>query len=297
MELNPPGGRDLRADEHLVLLSWSHADSAPSSTLPEPGAVVQVGPSPRSREIRVSRRVLIIGWNRRTPALLRELDSYQHEDFEVDVLSLMPADERRMRCQRAGFRPQRIRLSHVEGDFTAPADMRAQDPGEYNVILLQTSDWRVAGDEADANTILGYLILEEILRAAPGRPHVLAEVSDPLSEAMFSGRPVETVVTPSIPAHLLVQVALRPALSEVFATLFGAEGPELHFRAPGQWGFGEGEVVTFRDIQRRVGAAGEVAIGVERLDYDGRLQLCMNPHKHERRTLDAGGRILVLGAG
>ena len=301
VELNPPAGRALQAGEQLVLLSWSYADSAPLAKLPAPAAAATDGgsataPVAEPRAAR-SRRVLIVGWNRRTPALLRELDSYQHEEFEVDVLSLMPADERRLRCQRAGFRPQRIRLGHVEADFTAPSDMRAQDPDEYDVILLQTSDWRVSGDQADANTILGYLILEEILRAAPGRPHVLAEVSDPLSEAMFSGRPVETVVTPSIPAHLLVQVALRPALSEVFATLFGADGPELHFRAPGHFGLREGEAISFRDLQRRVGETGEIAIGVERLGYDGRLELRMNPHKHERRQLDPDGRILVLGPG
>ena len=47
-----------------------------------------------------ARRVLVLGWSHKVPALLEEFDAYAGEVFEIDVVSTVPVPERETHLRR-----------------------------------------------------------------------------------------------------------------------------------------------------------------------------------------------------
>lgn len=289
--LNPPAGWLVEPGDRLVLLARSYAETEPGAAAPAPGergagGAGEEAPPPE-------RRVLLLGWSHRVPALLREFDSYAGERFRIDVLSALPAAERERYVDRYGARPRRITLSQVEGDYTAPAELRRAEPWTYDNVVLLGSDWLESGEESDARTILGYLLLREMV-PEEGGPEVLVELLDPENHSLFRRRPGEVLISPLILSHMLAQVALRPELRAVFDELFGPGGAEISFVPAGRYG-AAGRELHFRELERRVALRGETALGVRLAPAEGdRGGLRLNPSREQRWMLTERDEVVVL---
>lgn len=94
----------LGADDLLVLVARSYADceSGAARRPVSPRAAVE----PLAPSAKAPRRVLILGWSRKLPVLLRELDRHG-EAFEVDVVSSTPVAHRERALKRYGGKPSR----------------------------------------------------------------------------------------------------------------------------------------------------------------------------------------------
>lgn len=289
--LNPLPDFLLEADDRLVLLGRSYEETAPLAIFePEDGATWRLTPRPHLTELR--RRILILGWSHKVLALVREFDSYPNERFEIDVLSVVPAAEREAMLHRHRT-SDRITLRHLEGNYTIRGDLEAADPSGCHNIVLLGSDWLSSGEEADARTILGYVLLRAMLPA--GGPEVLVELMDPENARLFQTRPGEVIVSPLILSHVLAHVALRRELSAVFQELFGPGGAEIFLRPAADYELTESEV-TFRDVRRAAARFGETALGVrlasQRSEEDGGIRL--NPRADARWRLRTGDEVIVL---
>jgi hypothetical protein len=289
--LNPGRHVMLGKEDRLVFMAPTFELTQPENFPQEPG----VEPTPMQVELQsmATRRILVLGWSHKGPALLNEFDSYAHESFEIDVLSAVSREDRLAALANYDFRPQRIRLRHIEGDYATSSDLRRCDPACYDSIIFLASDWLAAGEESDARTILGYLLLREILGNA-ARPDVLIELLDPGNETLFRRRPGEVLISPLIMSHMLAQVALRRELRTVFDELFGPGGAEIYFNPPSRYHL-ESREVAFRDIQRATAASAEIALGVRHADRDGTgANIVLNPSRQERWTLSAEDEVIVL---
>ena len=90
--LNPPDGFVVDKNDRIVFIAQSYQDTEPvPDYTPQPtGRGLHSG----SPEVTTRRRILLMGWNEKVPALVSEFDSYENETFEVDVLSSIPVKER-----------------------------------------------------------------------------------------------------------------------------------------------------------------------------------------------------------
>ena len=251
-------GETIAAEDRIVLVARRYDDTEAESFdavewQPPVGSVT-------AEPAHTERRVLVLGWSHKTPALLREFDEYALEQFRVDVVSRVPAAERERAIARYGDPLSRIVCDQIEADYTAPSDLERIRPGGYHNIVLLASDWLESGEESDARTILGYLLLREQF-GADERPELLVELLDPANVSLFRRRPGEVLISPVLLSHMLAQVALRRELRAVFDELFGPGGAELHFRPLARFGLAPGEY-TFADVMREVAARGEVALGL-----------------------------------
>lgn len=291
--LNPPADAVVAEGDRLVLLARSYEETAPAAARSDAAAPAVPAARPPA-PVRPERRILVLGWSHRVPALLREFDSHRAESFRIDVLSAVPAAEREAQVARYDARPERIVLTHLEGDYTSPSDLRAADPGSYGNVVLVGSDWLESGEEADARTILGYLLLREIL-PAQGGPEILVELLDPENLSLFRSRPGEVLISPLILSHMLAQVALRPELRSVFEELFGPGGAEIAFVGAADYGV-EGREVRFADLQEKAAARGEVALGVRLNAGAGAWTsgVRLNPPREQRWTLAPADEVVVL---
>ena len=210
--------------------------------------------APTAPELALHRRILVLGWSHHVPDMLAELDSYTSERFELVVASMVPQDVRRRHLDNHEIVLERIAVDHVELDYTVPGQLRRCDPAAFDNIVLVANDW-VESEEADARTILGHLLLREILPEGGG-PEVLVELAEPGNLGLFRRGTSEVITPPTILSHIMAQVALRRELRVVFEDLFGPEGSgdllpqDRGLRARGPRGRLRGDPARGRRAQR-----------------------------------------------
>jgi ion channel POLLUX/CASTOR len=295
--LNPDPATTLLPDDRLAFVARGYAATEPREPEPGPGPPERVTPIPAATPERPL-RVLILGWSHKVAALLREFDSYTDERFAIDIVSTTSAGKRKSALERNGVRLERIQVSHVEADFAVPEVLERVDVTGYDSIVLAGSDRLGSGEESDARTIMGYLLLRDIL-PDDGGTAVVVELLDPGNVPLIRRRSTEVLVTPLIVSHMLAQVALRRELRAVFDELFGPGGAEIVFRKPAEYGI-EGRHLTFRDIAGAALRCGEIALGVRAGGGRAEHLVTLNPPRDQEWTLSSGDEVVALttyGAG
>jgi len=291
--LNPPPGTLVEATDRVVVLARRWGDvqrSARAAPAPHPRGTGTLPAGPGG-----SRRMLLLGWSPKVPALLRELAAYREGGWEVDIFSRVDPARRRHLLERHGLggpgglddgaaaepgahpgaksdsrsgggaatdsrSPGPLRVRHLEGDFTVHTELVRANPFGYDGIIVLGGDTHRSGGEADARTILGALLLQEMAAKREQPPGILVEILDPENRRLLNRGRAEVLVTPLLVSHVLAQVALRRELRAVFDELFTAGGPEISFHAAGALGL-DGEV-SFGDVLRAAAARGQTALGV-----------------------------------
>jgi hypothetical protein len=291
--LNPSDDLVLRADDRLVLVAEDDDATEPPTSYtpksPDRGEGVPAAP-----ELELHRRILILGWNHHVPDLLQELDGYQIERFEVTIASMVPLDVRRRHLDNHEVACSRIEVQHRELDYTVPGQLRRIDPAAFDNIVLVTNDW-IESEESDARTLLGHLLLREIVPDGPGKPHVLVELADPGNLSLFRRGSSEVVIPPMILSHILAQVALRRELRVVFDDLFGPEGSEIFFRPAAEYGL-VGREVDFATLRHEVARRNETALGLRLASRTpgGDDEVLINPPRDRKWLLRPSDQLVVL---
>jgi hypothetical protein len=290
--LNPPDGFVLEKDDRLALLARNFEHCEPALGI-RPSELPRTNP-PQNGTRTGRRRILVLGWSHKVPPLLREFDGYENESFEIDLLSTAPAESRTALLQHHDVRLTRARIRHIEGDYTAAADLRRADPAAYDSIVMMGSDRLDSTEEADARTIVGYLLVRELI-GPRNRPHVVVELLDSGNAALFRKRRGEIIVTPQVLSHMLAQVVLRRELRALFDELFGPGGAEIAFRRAAHY-VQPGEETTFRDLQVAAARIGETALGIRFIGADGGpgTDLHLNPLRNQRFLLGEQDDVIVL---
>jgi ion channel POLLUX/CASTOR len=274
--LAPPEGTRVEAGDRILVMarSWAEVQEAArrapgtegsrgGSAVPGPPAATPGDaevPGGTAPEASRPRRILLLGWSRKVPALLREFSTYRGEAWEVDVLSRVDAGRRVHALERVGLPRAGERVRQLEGDFTVHGELVRVQPLGYDGIVLVGGDAHGSGEEADARTLLGALLLRELAEGREGVPPILVELLDPAHRDLMEGWGMEVLVTPILVSHVLAQVALRPELRAVFDALFTAGGPEIGFLPAAS--LGVSGRVGFGEVAEAARRRGSLALGV-----------------------------------
>ncbi len=256
--LNPAPTMRIQAGDRLVVLARSYAAAEPAAA-PASGRIGTPGAAaaPDARPM----RVLVLGWNSKVPSLLAEFASYTGERFVIDNASIIDKQLRAKQCERYREDPGNIERRFIEADYNHLAELRAIEPWSYDRVVLVGSDTVGSEEDADARTLQGYLLLQQLFKDRDRRPGILVELLEPENFDLLAGRPGEVMISPVILSHMLAQIALRRELRAVFDALFRAVGPEITFKPVAAYEGLAGEV-TFRRVQEAAWARGEIALGV-----------------------------------
>ncbi len=229
------------------------------------------------------------------PHLIQELDQFETENFRLDILSRVPAADRIDQVGRYKSNPKRFSLAHLEGDYLVPSDLWDLNLSDYDTIVMLGSDRFETKEAADARTLLGFYLVQEIMGSNTSRPGLLVELFDPDNSNLIQGSGVEVLVSPVIISHILAHVALRPELNLVFSELFASGGAEIYFKPSRVYGL-NGQELQFGQIQQMVSRQGDIALGIC-LGPEGsgsRPVLQLNPNREARWSLQAKDAIVVL---
>jgi len=308
--LNPPGDLRLEANDRVVLAARYTDATPPEAIGAAPELQEQQPPLKRilsQRRVLARRRVLVLGWNHRVPSLLEEFAAYTEEVFTIDIASQVSATKREKRIRAEMPAWENLEIRQLEFDYTVPAYLESVDPASYDNLVLLPSERLKSEAESDARTILGYLVLRDLMEGAEKKPAVLVELTDPDNAALFENRRGEVLVTPLIISRIMARVALRRELRAVFDELFSSAGSEVLFRRIADYELAEnpretkasdtGErVFSFAQLQRLADARGEIAIGIRRTGQDGKPGggVRINPGRDEQLRLTEDDEIIVL---
>ncbi len=296
--LNPPSDFAVRQQDRLVFIARNL-----NEITVEPGTVITAHPVPTTPVVtplqmsdteKVS-EVLILGWNHHIPALIRELATYEQEVYKITIASLRPIDERVKSLRVHAHVNGRVHCEHILADHMNEAELRNLQPERFHHILLASSDKLADAEEADARTIVGAMLLDELIATAEPRPQVLIELADPGNEILMRRFRSEVLVGPMILSHLLAQIALRRELHTVYNELFTVGGAEIIFRMPAEYGMKPGpykfeQLVTYANVH------GETALGIYTppRDEGQRPSLQLNPNRNLQLAIEEDVRLVVL---
>ncbi len=293
VRMNAPPDHCLGAEDGLILLARRFEDTNPVRGAPPLPLLSRTASEPTAARP-THRRILMLGWNHRVPALIRELDSYPGETAEVVVVSFWSIADRDAAITRYAPDLERVRCHQVETDFLLEGEIAQLSPERYDTVMLMTSDRMGSNEEADARAMVGYLQLQDYLQRTGTRPQILLELTDPHNEALLLARDSEVFLTPVMLSHLLATVALRRELRLVYEELFTQGGAEIRFRpVPQELLSGPTDFMT---VEQAVAAAGETALGIFHTHPmpDGR-HLILNPDRERDLALSADDQLVVLG--
>ncbi|MFG2977538.1 NAD-binding lipoprotein [Streptomyces sp. NPDC048331] len=301
--LNPDPGTPIGADDRIILISEDDDTAVPAdaSAYVDEDAIVVARPRTPEAE-----RLLLLGWNRRAPLVVEQLDQFVGPGTMLDVVSL--ADVVRMRGA-FGVAKQRghLEVAFHSGDITDPELLAKLDVPSYDSVIVigETGHEPVphrptsppahlidlglapeTGTETDDRTLVTLLHLRAIGEAAGRELSLTTEMSDDGNRLLAPARAgADFIVSGRLISLLMTQISESPYLADVFAELFEAEGNELHLKPVTDYVRTDREV-TFATLVESARRRRECAVG-----YRLRAEVAVGPAYGVRLNPDKGRRV------
>ncbi|WP_144607467.1 CASTOR/POLLUX-related putative ion channel [Algoriphagus algorifonticola] len=283
----------LEENDRLVFMARSSSDIELKTNIannPEPP--IQIKEKLKVEEQSGVVKILILGWNYHIPALVRELSTYEDEYYDITIVAVYPKEKREAKLEKIKSISERIRIQHVVEDFVNDNILQKLDIPAFDNIILVSSGRILEKEEADARTIVGYVLLEELLEKLNKKPNVLLELSDPHNETLLRKYKAEVIISPLILSNLLAGTALQREVNSIFKELFTAGGAEIIFRSIQEYGLNPGQI-PFRQLEDKASEFGEIALGIYKPNsLKKEQQLILNPEKN--RNLEISSEVLLV---
>ncbi|MCX5302167.1 NAD-binding lipoprotein [Streptomyces sp. NBC_00160] len=245
--LNPDPGTAIGADDRIILISEDDDTAVPAdaSVYVDEDAIVTARPRTPEAE-----RLLLLGWNRRAPLVVEQLDQFVSAGTTLDVVSL--AGGARLPTPGGTAARGRLEVAFHHGDITDPELLAKLDVPSYDSVIVigetgheplphgtappsaRGIDPRLApetGTETDDRTLVTLLHLRAIGEAAGRELSLTTEMSDDGNRLLAPARAgADFIVSGRLISLLMTQISESPYLAAVFEELFKAEGNELHLK-------------------------------------------------------------------
>jgi len=288
-ELLPDPAATLTEGDQLVLMSSLFADTEPQDT----GSSLP----PRGKRITrqydsALRKLLVLGWSRKVPPLLSDLDRHGIDAITVDSVGLSPIEGRERQLEHYGYGRELANVQMVEANFLVMDTLTSLSPQDYDAVIVLARENLESNENADASSVTTLLALRRIFRESQSRPHLLFEILDDTNRRLFNDSQDDVMVSPMLVSYMLSQVALHRELGAVFDELAQPGGPEITL-VPAAGYLPCNEPVCFSDIQRAAHEHGEIALGL-RIEHQGNRRVVLNPDRSEHWQLAAGDQLIVL---
>lgn len=291
--LNPPMDTPIAPGDRIIAISED------DDTLRVTNALVPVEESALRRLPRAPERperFLLLEWNRRGIALIRELDNYVPQGSSLDVVTLHLQASDMLEELKPGL--QRLRVSLRAGDPTERALLNDLDLPEYDHVLLLSRSDDLPSQKADARTLITLLHLRDIGEKQGRRFSLVSEMRDLRNRDLAEvARVNDFIVSSHLGSLLLAQLAENRHLAPVFNDLFDAGGAEIYLH-PVEAYVETGRLMTFYHALESAARRQETALGYRKAsaaeDPEQNYGVVLNPKKSDPVVFEPGDRLIVL---
>ncbi len=291
--LNQPMARVLQPGDRLVLLA---EDDDRILVNQQPGAVDAAVILPARPEQPRPERNLLLGWNWRAPAILKELDSYVAPGSEVLVVAEVSNLARDFGWLGEAMPNQSV--SFIEADTGSRTVLSSLELGSFDhIILLCYSDFMEA-QQADARTLITLLHLRDIAHRSGAHLPVVSEMLDIRNRDLAEvARADDFIVSDKLVSLIMAQVTENRLLNLVFKDLFDPEGAEIYLKPAGEY-VRLGETVNFYTVVQAACQRSETAFGYRLAAAAGDVEraygVVLNPVKSRPLVFSEADKIIVL---
>ncbi|MFD3938398.1 NAD-binding lipoprotein [Streptomyces sp. NPDC058611] len=305
--LNPDPSAVLGPADRIIVISQDDDTAVRADVAPhvEEQAIVTAGPRVAQVE-----RLLLLGWNRRAPLVIEQLDQYVSPGTILDVVAL-GAYAATHGARAATAARSRLEVSFHEGDITDPLTLAKWDVPSYDSVIVigetgpGTTDATVdapapAADpeaRADDRTLVALLHLRAIGDAAQRDLALTTEMSDDGNRLLAPARDgADFIVSGRLISLLMTQISQSPYLAAVFEELFRAQGHEFHLKPAADY-VRAGREVSFATAVESARRRGECAVGYRLRARSTRGPdhgVVINPDKRQRVRFSGEDWLIVL---
>jgi voltage-gated potassium channel Kch len=292
--LNPPMDRVLAPGDRIVVITEDDDTvKAADSVVPvtNPGAIVDPRARPRAAE-----HTLVLGWNWRAPAIIRELDAYVPPGSTLHVVADPPSAAGE--AVELGEALANMTVTATRGDTTERRLLDGLDVGRYDHIIILCYSDQLDVQRADARTLITLLHLRDISSKLDLDLSITSEMLDLRNRTLAEVTNADDfIVSERLTSLLITQISENKALRPVFDDLFDPEGAEIYLRPAGEY-IRLGEEVTFATVIDAARRRGEVAIGYRKREAEKDAAQAygvrLNPRKSVPIRFAEGDRVIVL---
>jgi voltage-gated potassium channel Kch len=297
VQLNPPESTTIGPEDSVIAIAED--DARLNAAVPYSGAVDEDLIASVSADEEEPQRVLILGWNNRSPAVVNEFDEYLKPGSSIVVVADLPQAKDAIEHHCSG-----LRNTSVEFRLGTTTDRRTLDslglPEFDHVIVMCYSD-QLDVQRADARTLVTLLHLRDIASRANAKFSIASEMLDDRNRELSEVTQVDDViVSDRVLSLMIAQISENAHLREVFDDLFAAEGSEIYLRPVTDY-LANGRATTFATIVEAARRRSETAIGYrvrsEFGDASKQYGVRVNLAKSTAIEPQEGDRVIVLAEG
>jgi Trk K+ transport system NAD-binding subunit len=241
---------------------------------------------------------LILGWNDKGNAIVRELDNYVEKGSKVRIIAGIT--EKRMLKEKSVLEKYLTKqtVNFENGEVTDRDLLESLDIASFDhLILLSTGDAKDA-QEADARTLVALLHVRDIAAGLGKKFNIVTEMLD-LKNRELAGitSADDFIVSDKLISLMLAQLSENKYLKPVFDDLFDADGSEIYIKPASNYIL-PGKEVNFYTVTKAAAIRGEVAIGYRIMNYAGNKDkangVVINPKKSDLIVFAPEDKIIVI---
>lgn len=288
---NPPMDTAIAAEDRLIAISRDDDTIQLSQDLKvEIDESVLCAPQPEERK---AERTLILGWNRKAPLIIRELDQYMVAESVLMVVAEQPDIGTQIEKQRSKLK--NLSVSFRAGDTTDRTALESLDIHTYQHVIVLGNNEKLSAQEADATTLITLLHLRDIGEHHGNPFTIVSEMFDTRNRELAEvTRADDVIVGDKLVSQLLAQMAESPEL--LLDDLFNADGSELYLKPIDHY-VRPGIPVNFYTVVEAARRRGEVALGYRLLAEEEQKVtqgVRINPRKSAKVTFSERDKVVVL---
>lgn len=270
--LNPDPGATIGPADRIIVISRDDdtAVRADVAAHVEDAAIVTAAPATARAE-----RLLLLGWNRRAPLVIEQLDQYVGPGTTLDVVALGADEVTGGGARGVTAARSRLEVSFHDGDITDPLTLAKLDVPSYDgvIVIGETEPEHVDAPlaslapvtdpqaRADDRTLVTLLHLRAIGETARRDITLTTEMSDDGNRLLAPAQDgADFIVSGRLISLLMTQISESPYLAAVFEELFDAEGHEFHLKPATDY-VRAGHEVSFATAVEAARRRGECAVG------------------------------------
>jgi hypothetical protein len=295
--LNPPMDTALKPGDMIIAISEDDDTIIPSTDtdIPVDASAITEGitekPGPE--------RTLVLGWNRRAPLIVREMDNYVAPGSEIMVVAEREGiSDEEFADRFSDLDLKNNTLSYRRDDTADRAVLESLDVASYDHIVLLSYTDRFSPETADAQTLVTLLHLRDIQTRIGTHLSIVSEMQDIRNlELAETAKADDFIVSDNLISLMLSQISENRELKRVFDDLFDPDGSEIYLKPAADY-VKTGRPVNFYTVLEAARRKNEVAIGYRLADlafeaeYD--YGVFVNPKKSDTLTFSIDDRIIVL---
>ncbi len=271
-------------DDTLIL------DNSPSFDIDE-SVFTDAVETPNNEE-----HTLILGWNNRGSAIIREMDNYVKQGSTVKVIAGYDDCEETIKALISTTKNMKVEF--VRGDITDRPLLDSLNVEKFDHIIVLSYIGKMDLQSADSQTLITLLHLRDIADIKNEDLSIVSEIMDVGNRELASVTKADDfVVSDKMISQLMSQVSENKDLMRVFEYLFDSEGSEIYLKPVTDY-VKSGVEVNFYTLLASAQRKGQVVLGyrivADQFDAGKSYGVVVNPVKSNKVVFHKEDKLIVL---